>query len=280
MSDLAHTGSWLFIGAGNMAEAIVTGATAGGAVSPQRVAGYQPEAEVPRAFGGRFNEPGEAAAWLREQDASGNAAAVVLGVKPQMFGAVAEVWRPLLDPGPSRLVVSILAGTRATKVASGLGGRARVVRVMPNTPIRVGMGMTAVCSGPRAGEADLARVEALFGASGRTMRIDEQLMDAFTALAGSGPAYVFYLAEAMAEAAEQLGFDRERALTIVRQTVAGAGELLARSPETPRALRTAVTSKGGTTAAGTGTLDESGVHDAVVRAVHAARHRGVELAGG
>jgi pyrroline-5-carboxylate reductase len=111
------------------------------------------------------------------------------------------------------------------------------------------------------------------------VRIDEGLMDAFTALAGSGPAYVFYLAEAMAHAAEQLGFDREQALTIVRQTVCGAGELLNHAPESPRALRAAVTSKGGTTQAATTVLDESGVFDAVVRAVLAARHRGAELGG-
>lgn len=177
-------------------------------------------------------------------------------------------------------MVSIMAGVTAATVSRGLGDAGRVVRVMPNTPIGLGLGMSAVCAGPRAGEEDVARAERLFGASGKTMRIDEGLMDAFTALAGSGPAYVFHLAEAMVEAAEQLGFDRERALTIVRQTVAGAGALLDASPETPRALRAAVTSKGGTTAAAVGVLDDAGVSDAVVRAIHAARHRGAELGRG
>jgi pyrroline-5-carboxylate reductase len=117
----------------------------------------------------------------------------------------------------------------------------------------------------------------LFGSIGQTMRIAEGLMDAFTGIAGSGPAYVFYLAEAMVEAAEQLGFDRAQALLLARQTVMGSGALLGGSPETPRALRAAVTSKGGTTAAATDTLDDAGVQDAFVRAIHAARHRGAEL---
>jgi pyrroline-5-carboxylate reductase len=105
-------------------------------------------------------------------------------------------------------------------------------------------------------------------------------MDAFTGLAGSGPAYVFYLAEGMMEAAVELGFSREEALLIVRETIAGAGELMARSPEHPHELRANVTSKGGTTAAATGVFDEAGLMDIVGRAIKAARHRGAELGEG
>lgn len=273
-------GPWLFIGAGNMGRAIAAGALRAGALGKADVAAVDPRAEGGEPFARVLRTVEEGAAWLADRADAG----VVVAVKPQMFADVARVWGPVLAVGPhGRLVVSIMAGTTAAAVGQGLGGvggtegHARVVRVMPNTPIGLGLGMSALCAGPNATEADLARVERLFGASGKTMRIDEGLMDAFTALAGSGPAYVFYLAEAMVEAAQQLGFDRERALTIVRQTVCGAGELLNHAPETPRALRAAVTSKGGTTAAATGVLDESGVQDAVVRAIHAARHRGVEL---
>lgn len=276
-----HTaGPWLFVGAGNMGRAIAAGALRAGALQPVEVGAVDPTAQAGEPFGRVMRSVEEGAAWLAERPDAG----LMLAVKPQMFAEVAGQWASA--PGANgglagRLVVSIMAGTTAATVARGLSGNGtrapRVVRVMPNTPIGLGLGMSAVSAGPNAGEADLARVERLFGASGKTMRIDEGLMDAFTALAGSGPAYVFYLAEAMVEAAEQLGFDRERALTIVRQTVCGAGELLRHAPETPRALRSAVTSKGGTTAAATGVLDESGVHDAVVRAVHAARHRGAEL---
>lgn len=259
-----------------MGGAIAAGAISAGVLRDEDLAAVDPSSPEGDPFRRVFRSVDDASAWLAKHPEAG----IVLAVKPQMLGDVAGVWRPVLDAGASRLVVSIMAGLTASGIARAMGEHARVVRVMPNTPIRHGMGMSAVCAGPKAGEDDLARAERLFGASGQTMRIEEGLMDAFTGLAGSGPAYVFYLAEAMVEAAEQLGFDRERALTIVRQTVAGAGELLRRSPETPRALRTAVTSKGGTTAAATGVLDDSGVHDAVVRAVHAARHRGAELAGG
>ncbi|MCC5823500.1 MAG: pyrroline-5-carboxylate reductase [Phycisphaerales bacterium] len=273
MSTNHDAGGWLFIGAGNMGRAIAAGAVRAGAARTNQLAAVDPTAPEEPPFGRVMRAPEEAGGWLRDHPEAG----VVVAVKPQMFAAVAGAWSPLLSLGPGRLVVSIMAGTTAAAVGRGMGEHTRVVRVMPNTPIGLGLGMSAACAGPNAGEGDMARVERLFGASGKVMRIDEGLMDAFTALAGSGPAYVFYLAEAMVEAAEQLGFDRERALTLVRQTVCGAGELLNHAPETPRALRAAVTSKGGTTAAATGVLDDAGVHDAVVRAVHAARHRGVEL---
>ena len=275
MERTRHTGPWLFVGAGNMAGAIAAGGLDAGAIRPEELAGLDPSPGGRAPFERLFSVADDAAGWLAEQ---GPNAGIVIATKPQMFAKVAEVWRPVLDAGPSRLVVSILAGTTCATLAKGLGPRARVVRVMPNTPIRLGLGMSAMTGGPNAGPEDLARVEALFAAGGKVLRIDEGLMDAFTAIAGSGPAYVFYLAEAMVEAAQQLGFDREQALTIVRQTVSGSGELLNRSPETPRALRQAVTSKGGTTAAATGVFDDAGVFDAIVRGAHAARHRGVELA--
>ncbi len=278
MTSSEQAGPWLFIGAGNMGRAIAAGAAGAGAVGAGDLAAVDPGAAGPGPFGFLGRSVDEGAGWLAERPGAG----VMLAVKPQSFAEVARAWRAVLDAGPGRPVVSILAGMTAGAVAAGLGPRARVVRVMPNTPIRVGMGMSAVCPGPGAGPDDLRRVERLFGASGETVRLDESLMDAFTALAGSGPAYVFYLAEAMAGAAESLGFDRERALAVVRQTVAGAGALLGATDEPPDALRAAVTSKGGTTAAATDALDAAGVREAVVRAVRAARDRGAELgrAGG
>jgi len=270
----AETGSWLFIGAGNMATAIVSGARRSGVLGEENAVAFDPGAGPSADLGDVYSNVEDAAGWLER---SGPDAGVIVAVKPQMFGAVASAWRGVSDRGPSRLVVSILAGTTAATVSGGLGQNVRVVRVMPNTPIRLGLGMSAIAPGPGATDVDLERVERLFGAIGETVRIGEGLMDAFTALAGSGPAYVFYLAEAMQEAATQLGFDREQALLLVRQTVMGAGTLLGGSPETPRALRNAVTSKGGTTAAATELLDDAGVHDTIVRAIHAARHRGAEL---
>lgn len=275
MTTSDATGGWLFIGAGNMGRAIASGAAA--TVGEATLAAVDPHAPDGSPFGRVMRTPDEgAAAWLGERPGAG----LVVAVKPQMFETVAAGWRRLLDTCGSRVVISVMAGVRAETIGRAMGPAARVVRVMPNTPIGVGMGMSAVCAGPGAGEDDLAAAESLFGASGRTMRIDEPLMDAFTAVAGSGPAYAFYLAEAMIEAAERLGFDREQALTAVRQTLAGAGAMLARSPEPPESLRAAVTSRGGTTAAATDTLDAQGVREAVIRAIEAARDRGAELGRG
>ncbi|MEM9373253.1 MAG: pyrroline-5-carboxylate reductase [Planctomycetota bacterium] len=267
---------WLFIGAGNMARAIATGARAAGTMEPDSIAAYDPEPVSAEPFGAVFDDIGQAAAWLQDHPL----ASILLATKPQKFGDVAASWRPVLAQRDTTLVVSILAGTTAHTVHEGLGPASRVVRVMPNTPIRLGMGMSAVVPGPGATVEDMQRVESVFASIGKTARMAEDLIDAFTGIAGSGPAYVFYLAEAMVEAGVQLGFDRADATQMARQTVMGAGALLAASSESPRELRSAVTSKGGTTAAAIELMDKNGVHDTVVRAIHAARHRGAELASG
>ncbi len=258
-----------------MARAIVAGACDAGVITPSQTAACDPHAERNPSFGETFVEIEAAEAWLDARPGAG----LVIATKPQVLADVAACWAPILGRREPMLVVSILAGITSSRIADSLGPKARVVRVMPNTPIQLGLGMSALSGGPGSGAADLDRVERLFASCGETVRIDEGLMDAFTGVAGSGPAYVFYLAEAMAEAAIRLGFTPGQSSAIVRQTVAGAGELLRGSPESPRALRAAVTSEGGTTAAATGVLDSSGVQDAVVRAVHAARDRGAELSG-
>src|SRR5690606_13250813 len=156
---------------------------------------------------------------------------------------------------------------------------AAVVRAMPNLPARIRQGATAICLGDGAAPGDDDFALALFrGIGPLVLRIDESLMDAFTAVAGSGPAYLFYLAEAMTRAATELGFDAPAAREIVKATLAGSASLLAQSSESPADLRAAVTSKGGTTEAATTVLDNAGVMNAIVRAITAARDRGRELA--
>ncbi|MBL4698805.1 MAG: pyrroline-5-carboxylate reductase, partial [Phycisphaerales bacterium] len=175
------------------------------------------------------------------------------------------------------LVLSILAGIHIEQIEQIFDHKARVIRVMPNTPAQIGKAMSAISPSPQATTADIELATRLFSSIGKAITISEDLMDAFTAIAGSGPAYVFYLAEAMIEAALQLGFDKQQAQTIVRQTIFGSASLMDKSPEMPRQLREQVTSKKGTTQAATDTLDEYGVMDAIVRAIHAACHRGAEL---
>ena len=151
---------------------------------------------------------------------------------------------------------------------------------MPNTPARVRQAVTAVAVGASAQSTDADLAEELFRGVGQVvLRIDEGMMDGFTALAGSGPAYVFFLAQAMVEAGVSMGLDHETAIKVVCQTVAGSGALLAASNQVPGELLAAVMSKGGTTEAAVAVLGRADVHGSIIRAIVAARDRGAALAG-
>jgi pyrroline-5-carboxylate reductase len=266
-----------------MGLAVVEGALASGAWAGPIIV-----AEPDRAKRARFEgmgEPvrvvptaGECVRAVQQQERTAGAGVLLLAVKPQALAGVGVEVAPRLQG--SRLVISMLAGAASAHVREGLGGAVRVVRVMPNTPARVRRGVTAVSPGAGASAADAGVAERLFGALGEIVRVEESQMDAFTAVAGSGPAYVFLLAEAMVRGAVRAGFDEATAARIVRGTVAGAGALLAASPESPAALRGAVTSKGGTTEAALGVLEGRGFAEAVEEAVVAARDRGRALGGG
>ena len=263
------------VGGGNMARAIIVGAIDAEVLRADEVAVADPMApqrKVLEKFGVRcVAHASELAPFLNEDTQ------LMIAVKPQMFEDAAKDATALLDT--SRVVISIIAGLPSARMRDALGAGARMVRVMPNTPARVRKGMAAVALGAGAIEGDERLAEAVFDAVGDVIRIDESMMDAFTAVAGSGPAYVFYLAESMQRAAEDLGFDAETADQIVRATVRGAGclmrELLDQSPAT---LRAAVTSKGGTTAAAIDTMDNARMMETIMEAVKAASARGAELA--
>jgi pyrroline-5-carboxylate reductase len=263
------------IGGGNMARAIIEGCVASGAFGTDRWVVSEPDDARRSVF--------EAMAVRTVADTSALATtlersdALLLAVKPQMLSRVAEQARAL--PLDDRLVISILAGATSERIRAALGGACRVVRVMPNTPAQIGKGASAIAPGAGAAPEDVALAERIFGAIGGVWRTSESMMDAFTALAGSGPAYVFALAEAMQRAGEQMGFSREEADAMVRATLAGSAALLESSAMDASALRRAVTSPGGTTAAALEVLDDAGFGAMVVRAVEAARDRGAELAG-
>lgn len=266
-----------------MASAIVRGGLAAGVVDARALAIVEPDASKRAAFEalGVRTFPDAAGicgagGWLADVEPTPGAGQVLLAVKPQSAWAVAAEVRSAFARN-RRVVISILAGTHSARLRELLGEAAAVVRVMPNTPARVGRGMSGVALGAGAATGDEAFAVRLFGGVGDVVRIDEELMDAFTAVAGSGPAYVFALAEGMVRGAVEAGFDRELALRIVRGTVAGAGELLARAPESPGALREAVTSKGGTTAAALEVFSSADLVGTVARAILAARDRGREL---
>ena len=173
--------------------------------------------------------------------------------------------------------LSIVAGLSLERLESWAGESVAVVRAMPNTPALVGAGMSAVSGGSRAAESDLDWAEAVLGAVGQVVRVPEDALDAVTAVSGSGPAYVFLVAEALADAGRTAGLPGELARTLAVQTVAGAGRLLAEPGADPGALRAQVTSPGGTTEAAIAVLEAGGLGELISGAVEAAARRSREM---
>lgn len=260
-----------FIGAGNMAEALVKGLLQAG-VAAARIAVTDVRPARLDYFRGAFG----VTALADNVEAARGADIVVLAVKPQQFNEVLPALSSAVDHA---LFVSIAAGIPTARIERALGPTARVVRVMPNTPALVGAGISALCAGSRATEEDLAVAEALLRAVGTTVRVEERLMDAVTAVSGSGPAYIFRVMEAMEAAAIAQGLAPEQARALVVATVAGAGQLAASSGRAPSELREQVTSKGGTTEAALKVLDARDLAGAFNDAVAAAVRRARELAG-
>jgi pyrroline-5-carboxylate reductase len=274
----------VIVGGGHMGQALVRGALDAGVLDPGLVAVLEPERikrDMFKAWG--LETPTTASDlihWLEdEEDDLKKEGQLLLAVKPQSLLEVGAELAPLLGK-KNRVVISLLAGTPTHVVKKALGGEVCVIRTMTNTPAQIRRATTAIALGEGAGIEDGQLAADLFGALGRVVPIEEDLMDAFTAVAGSGPAYLFYLAEAMTRAATEVGFDPDTAQWIVRWTLAGSAALLDHTDQPPATLRAAVTSKGGTTAAATKVLDDSGVKESIVRAIRAARDRGRELGGG
>ncbi len=260
-----------FLGTGTMAEAVLVGALRSGLAPSDVVAtARRPErgAELAERYGISTTADNAAAAT--------GARVVVIGVKPKDVGGMLDSVVGALEP--DTVVVSVAVGLPLAFYARHLPATQPVVRTMPNTPAQVGAGVTAVVPGPTAAEADVALVEALLAGTGETVRITEKEIDAFGALAGSGPAYVFYVVDAMAEAGVLLGLTRDVARRLAVQTVLGSGRLLAETGEHPAILREKVSSPGGTTIQALKRLDDGGVRAAFLTAVEAARDRSRELA--
>jgi pyrroline-5-carboxylate reductase len=268
---LAHiNGNIILIGAGKMGGAMLSGWLAQG-LDPRRIAVIEPSPSVEitalSAKGVRFN--------LSPADA-GAVAAVVVAVKPQSFGEVAATLQSYTGSDP--LVVSIMAGTTIASLEAVGGGT--VVRAMPNTPAAIGRGITVAVAAKTVSTAQRAIADALLRAIGSVEWVeDEKLMDAVTAVSGSGPAYVFLLAEELARAGVEAGLPAELASRLARETVAGSGELLHRSPLPAAKLRQNVTSPGGTTAAALEVLmGPEGLQQLMTRAIAAATDRSRQLA--
>lgn len=199
---------------------------------------------------------------------------VVVAVKPSDVGTALEQALPSLKT--DALVLSIAAGVTLATIEDAAPDRP-VVRAMPNAAALVRQGAAAIAAGRHATDAHLDEAERILGAVGVVVRVPEKLLDAVTGLSGSGPAYVFLVAEAMVEAGVLVGLPRDTAATLVHQTLVGSAALLADGAEGPEALRAAVTSPGGTTAAGLARLEAHGVRAAFLEAVEAATRRSEEI---
>lgn len=209
-------------------------------------------------------------------EATQTASIVLLAVKPQDIAALLQQLAPHLTP--DHLVVSVAAGVPTAFIEAQLGDDIPVVRVMPNTPAFVDEGISAISAGSHADEKHLAATEEIFSPVGKVLRLPEKHQDAVTAMSGSGPAYFFFLVEAMIDAGILLGLPRSMAADLVVQTALGAAVMLRDSGEHPVQLREAVTSPGGTTINAIVELERHGVRAALISAISAAKDRSAEIA--
>lgn len=262
-----------FIGGGNMAGALISGLV-NKLAAPTQIHVIDLNSDSLQNLVTRYGVSTslsieQAASYLRGADL------IVLAVKPQQLHKVAASLSPHIQ---SQIVLSVAAGIRAADLSRWLGGYQKIVRAMPNTPAMIGLGMSGLYAMDAVNEAERSVAQNIMQAVGDTLWVEqESMIDAVTAVSGSGPAYVFYFIEAMQEAAQQLGFDAVQARQLALATFQGAAQLAQQSDESVSILRERVTSKGGTTYAALCSMDASAVKPAIHQAVLAAAQRGKEL---
>jgi pyrroline-5-carboxylate reductase len=260
-----------FLGAGNMAEALVKGLLRAGVAEPHEIVcsdrREERGPELVQRYGVRFT--------ASNREAVEGADLVILSVKPQVMNKLLDEISPALNE--RKLVISIAAGVPIEAIERKVGHGVRIVRTMPNTPALVGAGATALVAGEHATDADLRQARALFEAIGTCVVVDEPLLDAVTGLSGSGPAYIFLVIEALSDAGVKVGLPRAIAQDLAAQTVLGSAKLLIETGEHPGRLKDQVTSPGGTAIAGLHTLEAGGLRTTLMNAVEAATRRSREL---
>jgi pyrroline-5-carboxylate reductase len=256
------------IGGGKIGEALLSGLVRRSGADGIVVCERHPERAAELAA--RYGVP-----VLGLAEAASRARVLLLAVKPQDIGTLLGLLADSVDTG--HLVVSVAAGVPTATIEAALPAGVPVVRVMPNTPALVDEGMSVLSAGAHADEGHLDEAETLLAAVGRVRRVPETQQDAVTALSGSGPAYFFYLVEAMVDAGILLGLPRDLAVDLIVQTALGSAVMLRDSGEHPVQLREAVTSPGGTTIAAIRELERHGVRAALIAAIEAAHDRSVEL---
>ncbi|MFJ7908125.1 pyrroline-5-carboxylate reductase [Kitasatospora sp. NPDC096204] len=271
-SSAAHGQKIAFLGTGKIGEALLSGLLrAGKDPADVLVTARRPERAVELAA--RYGVVA-----VSNAEAAKLADTLILAVKPQDMGTLLDELAPHV--GADRLVISAAAGVPTAWFEERLAAGTPVVRVMPNTPVLVDEGMSVISAGSHAGEEHLARAEEIFSSVGKALRLPESQQDAATALSGSGPAYFYFLVEAMTDAGILLGLPRQVAHDLIVQSAIGASVMLRDSGEHPVKLREAVTSPAGTTIAAIRELENHGVRAALLGALEAARDRSRELASG
>ncbi|MFA5904794.1 MAG: pyrroline-5-carboxylate reductase [Desulfobacula sp.] len=261
-----------FIGCGNMGEALVSGLVLSGAARPENIICSDINEdlleEVKKKYGVITTTDNIEVAKASE--------IIIYATKPQILGKVLKETSVALDT--TKLIISIAAGVPLAAIASGLHKELRLIRVMPNICAFVKESATAIAAGDYATKEDIKLARAIFDSVGKTVFIQENvLMDAFTGLSGSGPAYIFIIVDALADAGVKMGLSRKHSLFLSTQTVLGAAKLLMESKEHPGQLKDRVASPGGTAIAGIHTLEQGGLRTTLINAVEAATKRSREL---
>jgi pyrroline-5-carboxylate reductase len=263
-----------FVGCGNMGEALVKGLVEAHVVQAQALMAADTRGdrltELERRYGLRIAK--DNVELVRESDV------VVLAVKPQIMAAVLKEIASSLSR--RQLVISIAAGVATATIRRELGKDVRLIRVMPNTPALVLEGATAIAKAQGLEAGDLETAQEIFGAVGKVVILDEELMDAVTGLSGSGPAYVAVVIESLADGGVKMGLDRTTAMTLATQTVLGAAKLLLETGVHPGSLKDMVSSPGGTSITGIAALEEGGIRTTFITAVERATQRSRELGRG
>lgn len=260
-----------FIGAGNMAEALIQGILKASLLKTDEIIATDVSQE--RAV--YIQQKTGINVLLENTQAVKQAETIILAVKPQTMNMVLQELATVLSP--NQQIISIVAGIRTETIEQQLGVNMSVIRVMPNTPALVGCSATAICKGRYASEEHLKWATRIFESVGFVVVVDEKLMDTVTALSGSGPAYIFTIIESLIDAGVELGLPRDIATGLTIQTVKGAAVMMEETQKHPAILKNMVTSPGGTTAAGLHVLEKNGIHAAILEAVIAAKNRAKEL---
>lgn len=260
-----------FIGAGNMGEALIKGLLQAGQVRPDLVIATDIRTERLDVIHKMYRIE----TLTNNEEAATKAQILLLAVKPQVMDEVLTGLRGAVTD--DHLLLSVAAGIRTAFIEARFSHPTRVVRIMPNTPALILAGASAITPGRHATEEDLKTTREVFEAVGRVVQVEEKLMDAVTGLSGSGPAYIFVLIEALADAGVQMGLTREVATLLAAQTVFGAARMVLESGEHPAKLKDMVTSPAGTTVAGLHILEQAGFRGLLMEAVEAATRRSMEL---